>query len=71
MRTAHGFLVLSLHPNPNDSRRPVCRVLSRSDGTTPPETEPEIWDPMPPEVTVASVVSPDEFEGEVDLLLAA
>jgi HD-GYP domain-containing protein (c-di-GMP phosphodiesterase class II) len=71
MRTADGFLVLSLHPNPKDSRRPVCRVLSRSDGTTPSETEPEIWDPMPSEFTVASVVSPDEFEGEVDQLLAA
>ena len=71
MRTTHGFLVLSLYPNPNDSRRPVCRVLSRSDGTTPSEAAPEIWDPMPAEVTVASVVSPDEFEGEVDQLLAA
>jgi HD-GYP domain-containing protein (c-di-GMP phosphodiesterase class II) len=71
MRTTDGFLVLSLHPNPKDSRRPVCRVLSRSDGTTPPETDPEIWDPMPSEIAVASVVSPDEFEGEVDQLLAA
>jgi HD-GYP domain-containing protein (c-di-GMP phosphodiesterase class II) len=71
MRTADGSLVLSLYPNPEDSRRPVCRVLSSSDGAKPPETAPEIWDPMPPEFSVASVVSPDEFEGEVDLLLAA
>jgi hypothetical protein len=46
-------------------------VLERSDGTTPLETNPEIWDPMPPEVAVVTVVSPDEFEGEVDRLLAA
>ena len=71
MRTTNGFLVLSLYPNPKDSRRPVCRVLSRSDGSTPSETAPEIWDPMPSEMTVASVVSPDEFEGEIDQLLAA
>ena len=71
MRTRDGFLVLSLHPNPKDPRRPVCRVLERSDGTTPFEMDPEIWDPMPPEVAVVAVISPDEFEGEIERLLAA
>jgi HD-GYP domain-containing protein (c-di-GMP phosphodiesterase class II) len=71
MRTSDGFLVLSLHPNPKDPRRPVCRVLERSDGTTPLETHPEVWDPMPPEIEVAAVVPPGEFEGEVERLLAA
>lgn len=71
LRTDDGHLVLSLYPNPRDTHRPVCRVLSRPDGTTPHHAEPEIWNPLPAEQSVRSVVPTDEFEDEIDRLLAA
>jgi hypothetical protein len=63
--------VVSLSPNPEDHRRPNCVVLAQPDGTMPSDSAPETWNPMPDGVVVASVVDPDEFEGEVDRLLAA
>jgi hypothetical protein len=46
-------------------------VLARPDGSMPPDSAPETWNPMPKSIRVAHVVDPDEFEGEVDRLLAA
>jgi HD-GYP domain-containing protein (c-di-GMP phosphodiesterase class II) len=69
--TSSGHLVVSMSPNPEDARRPHCRVLKRPDGTMPPDVDPEIWSPMPAEIEVSRIVNPEEFEGEVDRLLAA
>jgi len=66
-----GHLVVSLSPNPEDGRRPNCVVLARPDGSMPPDSEPETWNPMPDGLSVAHVVEADEFEGEVERLLAA
>jgi HD-GYP domain-containing protein (c-di-GMP phosphodiesterase class II) len=71
LMTSSRHIVISLSPNPEDPRRPNCRVLSRPDGSMPPDTDPELWSPMPNDVIVSSVVDPDEFEGEIDRLLAA
>ena len=71
LTTNTGHLVVSLSPNPDDRRRPSCVVLARPDGTMPPDSAPETWNPMPDGVVVARVVDPDEFEGEVERLLAA
>jgi hypothetical protein len=35
------------------------------------DTEAAMWQPMPPDESVARVVVPEEFEFEVDRLLAA
>ena len=60
MLTASNHVVLSVSPNPEDRRRPHCRVLVRPDGTTPPEDQPEMWDPMPPGENVVRVLQPEE-----------
>jgi HD-GYP domain-containing protein (c-di-GMP phosphodiesterase class II) len=69
--TNTGHLVISLGGNTNDIRRPNCRVLGRPDGSMPSDVEPELWDPMPEGIRVERVVPPDEFDVEVDQLLAA
>jgi len=69
--TTCGHVVVSLGGHPEDIRRPRCRVLAYPDGTMPLESEPEIWSPMPRTMAVARVVHPDEFDFEVDRLLAA
>ncbi|HTM57309.1 MAG TPA: HD domain-containing phosphohydrolase [Candidatus Udaeobacter sp.] len=71
LMTNSGHLVISLSPNPEDMRRPFCRVLARPDGSMPPDAHPETWDPMPKDMTVSRVVSPEEFDGEIDRLIAA
>ena len=71
LMTSSQHLVISLSPNPEDARRPTCRVLARPDGSMPLDAHPEIWDPMPKNVSVSRVVSPEEFEGEVGRLIAA
>jgi HD-GYP domain-containing protein (c-di-GMP phosphodiesterase class II) len=71
IRTHSGHLVLSLNNDREDLRRPVCRVLAHPDGTPELEGRPEIWDPMPREESVARVIPPEEFDAEVDRLLAA
>ena len=60
--TSSGHLVLSLSPNPDDPRRPNCRVLARPDGSFPPEDAPETWDPMPPDQSVVRVLQPEEHQ---------
>jgi len=69
--TLSGHMLLSLGPDPAEPARPICRVLSRPDGTRLAEHEVEIWQPMPARESVARVVTPEEFEFEVDQLLAA
>jgi HD-GYP domain-containing protein (c-di-GMP phosphodiesterase class II) len=71
LETASGHMVLSLNNDREDLRRPQCRVLARPGGTLLAEGPPEIWDPMPRHESVARVVPPEEFEGEIDRLLAA
>jgi hypothetical protein len=60
MLTKSNHVVLSVSPNPEDRRRPHCRVLVHPDGTTPPEDQPEMWDPMPATESVARVLQPEE-----------
>ena len=69
--TRSGYVLLSLSPNPNDLRRPNCRVLVRPDGTEEPEENAEFWTPMPPTETVASVVPPEEYTQNTSEMLAA
>lgn len=71
LETRSGYLVVSLTNNREDLRRPHCRVLAHPDGTPALEGRPEIWAPMPRHETVARVVPPEEFEVEIDQLLAA
>jgi HD-GYP domain-containing protein (c-di-GMP phosphodiesterase class II) len=71
LQTSSGYLVVSLNTNADDVRRPHCRVLARRDGTTPLDSHPELWEPMPADESVVRVVPPDEFDFEVEQLLAA
>jgi HD-GYP domain-containing protein (c-di-GMP phosphodiesterase class II) len=71
MLTLSGHMVLSLSPDPAVPTRPFCRVLSRPDGSMPDEHENAVWQPMPAHESVARVVTPEEFDFEVDQLLAA
>jgi len=71
MLTPSGYMVLSTHPNPADPARPCCKVLSRPDGSMPMDSDSSLWDPMPPDESVARVVLPEEYEFQVDRLLAA
>jgi HD-GYP domain-containing protein (c-di-GMP phosphodiesterase class II) len=71
LTTESGALVLSVSPNPNDLRRPHCRVLVRPDGTSAPEDTPEMWDPMPAEENVVRVLRPEEHSVNTSELLAA
>ena len=71
MVTASGHLVLSLSPNPNDLRRPNCRVLARPDGSLEPEENAETWHPMPPHEQVVRVVRPEEVSVNTSEMLAA
>jgi HD-GYP domain-containing protein (c-di-GMP phosphodiesterase class II) len=71
MLTRSGHLVVSLSPNPEDIRRPVCQVVVRPDGSSAPGGDPPIWDPMAANEAVVRVVSPEEYGGESERLLAA
>jgi HD-GYP domain-containing protein (c-di-GMP phosphodiesterase class II) len=70
MQTNSGHVVLAMSPNPNDVTRPVCRVLLSPGGVTPKEGE-DTWDPMGPEESVKSVLSPEEHRTDTEKLLAA
>jgi putative nucleotidyltransferase with HDIG domain len=69
--TASGAIVLSISPNPNDPRRPHCRVLVRADGTDVPDAAPEMWEPMAPAENVVRVIRPEERTINTSELLAA
>ena len=71
METESRHVVLSLNNNREDLRRPHCRVLAYPGGQRPAEGRPEMWEPMPRHETVARVLPPEEFEADVDRLLAA
>ena len=71
LQTESGHTVLSLNNDREDLRRPHCRVVAYPDGTHALEGRPEMWEPMPRHETVARVVPPEEFEAEIDRLLAA
>lgn len=71
MVTDSGHVVMALSPNPEDVRRPVCRVLMHPDGTSAPHEEGQLWNPMPPEVGVVRVLRPEEYAFNTGELLAA
>jgi HD-GYP domain-containing protein (c-di-GMP phosphodiesterase class II) len=71
MHTDTGHIALALSPNPEDSRRPFCRVLVEPDGTPPPPELAEAWSPMPPDVNVMRVIRPEECGFSIDEELAA
>jgi HD-GYP domain-containing protein (c-di-GMP phosphodiesterase class II) len=71
LMTDSNHVVLSVSPNPDDLRRPFCRVLLRPDGTAEPEHHPVSWDPMPPEEHVANVLRPEEHNVKTGEYLAA
>ena len=69
--TSSGHVVLSLSPNPEDLRRPFCRVLVNPDGRPEPEENPTTWNPMPPEQRVVHVLRPEEHPVQTSGLIAA
>lgn len=71
METNSGHVVLSINNNREDLRRPHCRVLADPSGAKALAGAPQFWEPMPSHESVARVVPPEEFEAEVDRLLAA
>jgi len=71
MVTDSGHVVLAVSPNPEDVRRPVCRVLMHPDGTSAPDEQGQLWDPMPPEVSVVRVLRPEEHAFNTGELLVA
>ena len=71
LHTDTGHIVLALSPNPDDSRRPFCRVLVEPDGSAPPAAREDAWSPMPVGVHVVRVLRPEEHEFPVAEVLAA
>lgn len=71
LTTESGWMVLAISPNPNDLRRPHCRVLVRPDGSAPAEDAAEFWDPMPESERVVRVLRPEEHSHKTGELLAA
>jgi putative nucleotidyltransferase with HDIG domain len=69
--TASGNMVLSISPNPDDLRRPNCRLLARPDGSVVPDDQHELWEPMPETENVLRVVRPEEHGVNTGELLAA
>ncbi|OGF17078.1 MAG: hypothetical protein A2W00_00905 [Candidatus Eisenbacteria bacterium RBG_16_71_46] len=69
--TESGHVVLSISPNPEDLRRPNCRVLVRPDGTMEPEESGESWNPMPADQKVVRVLRPEETTVNTGEILAA
>ena len=68
--TESNHVVLSLSPNPDDLRRPHCRVIVHPDGSVVPDDQVENWDPMPPTETVVQVLEPQDYPN-AELQLAA
>jgi hypothetical protein len=69
--TDSGHLALVVSPNPEDPRRPNCKVLKRPDGTPPPADAPEFWDPISPEHRVTKVMKPEELSINIEEHLRA
>ena len=70
LHTDSGHLVMALSPNPDDARRPFCRILVEPDGS-PPDPDASEWSPMPSDVNVLRVLKPEEFETSISEQLAA
>ena len=68
--TDSNHVVLSLSPNPEDLRRPNCRVLVQPDGTVLAEDQVVTWDPMPTVETAIRVLEPEDYQGTEQLLAA-
>jgi len=71
MLTSSGHVVLVLQPNPDDLRRPNCRVLVHPDGTLVREETPEFWSPLPENEKVARVLPPEHQISGASRFLAA
>lgn len=71
LHTDTGHIVLALSPNPEDSRRPFCRILVEPDGNKPPPEREDAWSPMPEDVHVVRVLKPEEHDFPVAEALAA
>ena len=71
LQTDTGHVAIALSPNPQDMRRPNCRVLVHPDGTPAPEEEGELWTPMPSECNVVRVLRPEEHAFATGEYLAA
>jgi len=71
IQTDSGAIAIAIAPNPDDLRRPTCRVLVRADGSSPAEDAPELWEPMPKSENVVRVIRPEEKPVKTDDLLAA
>jgi HD-GYP domain-containing protein (c-di-GMP phosphodiesterase class II) len=69
--TESNHVVLAVSPNPDDLRRPCCRVLVRPDGTPVAEEAGETWDPMPPAECVQRVLRPEDTTIDAQEQLAA
>lgn len=71
MITSSGTAVLSMSPNPQDLRRPNCRVLVHRDGRVEPEEDGEAWSPMPDTEHVVRVLRPEDLQVSTQDYLAA
>jgi HD-GYP domain-containing protein (c-di-GMP phosphodiesterase class II) len=60
LMTDSGHVVLSVSPNPDDLRRPFCRVLVQPEGVARSDDQPLTWDPMPADEHVSQVLRPEE-----------
>ncbi len=69
--TKSEHTAISLGPNLADPRRPFCRVLARPGGERLAPEETTVWNPMPAAESVAGVLSPEEFEVDVEAQLKA
>ena len=69
--TESGYVVLAMSPNPNDVRRPNCRVLVNPDGRMESEENPTMWFPIPDTETVARALKPEEHPVSTGDILAA
>ncbi len=71
LSTDSGHIALALSPNPDDPRRPFCRVLVEPDGSVPPAAQAKEWSPMPAGVSVVRVLRPEEYDLPIAEQLAA
>ncbi len=69
--TESGAAALSISPNPDDLRRPNCKVLMHPDGRVEPEEGGLEWNPMPVSEHVVRVLRPEEHPVETVEYLAA
>ncbi|MBI1796200.1 MAG: HD domain-containing protein [Candidatus Eisenbacteria bacterium] len=69
--TDTGHVALALSPNPEDPRRPFCRLLTWPDGRAVDAAEADAWSPMPKDVRVVRVLRPEEHELATQDALAA